>query len=147
MGTSTSLTAWSHTTLSLTAFGRAGSGTALKKTHGKGQTACRFTNCAPFSESAKGESPKRSSMPSRNTSGMPQGTNVSSPWNFPALPGRPRRTNRSPELIKEEELGSIWARFHIKSCNVVFELFVFIAVLGTIERAESTGNFIFKCSQ
>ncbi len=72
--------AWSHTTLSLTAFGRAGAGTALKTTHGEGQTACRFTNCAPFSESAKGESPKRSSILSRKTSGMPQGTNVSSPW-------------------------------------------------------------------
>ncbi len=59
MGTSTSLTAWSHTTLSLTGFGRAGSGTALKTTHRKGQTACRFTNCAHFSESAKGESPEK----------------------------------------------------------------------------------------
>ncbi len=89
MGTSTSLTAWSHTTLSLTAFGRAGSGKALKTAHDKGQTACRFTNCAPFSENAKGESPERSSMLSRNTSRMLQGTNASSPWNFPALPGRP----------------------------------------------------------
>ncbi len=35
-------------------------GYGLKKTHSKGQTACRFTNCAPVSESAKGESPKRS---------------------------------------------------------------------------------------
>ncbi len=31
MGTSKSLTAWLNTTLSLTAFGRAGSGTALKR--------------------------------------------------------------------------------------------------------------------
>ncbi len=48
MGTSTSLTAWSHTTLSLTALGRAGSGTALKTAHGKGQTACRFKTALLF---------------------------------------------------------------------------------------------------
>ncbi len=59
MGTSTSLTAWSHTTLSLTAFGRAGSSAALKTTHGKSQTACRFTNCAPFFRKRKGGIPEK----------------------------------------------------------------------------------------